>query len=293
MFGRLFFLILLYPICLTAVDIALTIDDYPMDDGVIFSAEQRTQAFINALEKHNSKAAFFCIGDHCLSEKGSSLLSQLDKSGHFLCNHSMQHTHLSSQSMEAFEGEIKQVEAILRPYNHMRKWYRFPFLDYGNRISIGGSCEKASQALQILDRLGYSEGYVTMNTFDWHLNDRLSAAIEKGFSVDYQALKNLYIELLQSWCEYYIRFYEGVYPEKITHTLLLHANDLNALFLHDILNMLKDSGWNVVSPEKAFSDVSWRKEILKNYEIITHKPLNLDCLEIDRQILQNNIFYKD
>jgi peptidoglycan-N-acetylglucosamine deacetylase len=202
----------------------------------------------------------------------------------------MTHTHLSSQSLEEFEKEVRQLHHILSPYKNMRRWYRYPFLDYGNRISLGGSDDKAFLSLQILNHLGYSEGYVTINTFDWHLNARLSEAIRKGFLVDYKALKNLYIELLKSWCNHYINFYEKIIPGKITHTLLLHANDLNALFLHEILSMLKESGWNIVSPEQAFSDVSWRNEIFKNPEMIIHKPFNLDCLEIDKLIFQKNIF---
>jgi peptidoglycan/xylan/chitin deacetylase (PgdA/CDA1 family) len=284
------FFILLSHFCLDAVDIALTIDDYPMEDGLFFSAKHRTQAFIEALEKHCCKAAFFCIGNNCTGERGSDLLLQLDKSGQFLCNHSMTHGHLSSQSLDEFEKEIQQVHSILSPYKNMRTWYRYPFLDYGHRIPLGGSYDKAFRSLQILNNLGYSEGYVTINTFDWYINQKLSEAIKQGFSVNYKALKELYIEQLKSWCDYYINFYEKMFPEKITHTLLLHANDLNALFLYEIITMLKDSGWSIVSPEQAFSDVSWRSKFLKNPEIVIHKPLNLDCLEIDKVILEKKCF---
>jgi hypothetical protein len=45
-----------------SVDIALTIDDYPMEDGLIFSAKNRTQAFIETCKKHFCKAAFFVLG---------------------------------------------------------------------------------------------------------------------------------------------------------------------------------------------------------------------------------------
>lgn len=273
-----------------SVDIALTIDDYPMDDGLIFSSENRTQAFIGTCEKHFCKAAFFCIGENCKNERGADLLLQLDKNQHFICNHSMTHTHLSSQSLDEFEKEIKQVEGILTPYKNMRKWYRYPFLDYGNRIALGGSYEKTLLSLQMLNHLGYSEGYVTINTFDWYLNARLSEAIRKGLLVDYKALKDLYIELLNSWCNYYIDLYNNIIHDKITHTLLLHANDLNALFLDEILCMLTASDWNIVSPDQAFSDVSWRNKILKNPDMITHKPSNLDCSEIDKLIFQRKIF---
>jgi len=281
------------PLYLGALDIALTIDDYPMDDGIIFSVHERTEKFVEICDRHSCKAAFFCIGSNCVKESGASLLSCLDDNGHFLCNHSMNHLHLSSQSLDGFEEEIKLVDEILSPYRNMRKWYRYPFLDYGNRTSLGGSYSKTLESLQILNNLGYTEGYVSISTFDWHIDRRLSEAINNGYSVDYTSLKRLYILLLKSWCQYYINLYEKGFSEKITHTLLLHANDLNALFLEEILSMIKGAGWNIVSPETAFSDVSWRVKILDNPEFITDKPPSLDCSEIDKLLDDENIFIKN
>lgn len=278
------------PLYLGAVDIALTIDDYPMDDGVIFSSHERTKKFIEICDRHSCKAAFFCIGSSCVKESGASLLSCLDDNGHFLCNHSMNHLHLSSQTLDEFEEEIKLVDEILSPYRNMRKWYRYPFLDYGNRSPLGGSYSKTLQSLQILNELGYTEGFVTINTFDWHIDSRLAEAIRNGKSVDYEALKAVYIQLIKSWCEYYIEFYKNEISVEITHTLLLHANDLNALFMEEIIDMINQSGWKIVSPENAFSNINWRTQILKNPEIVTKKPASLDCQEIDKLLTQSKVF---
>jgi peptidoglycan-N-acetylglucosamine deacetylase len=281
--------ILFCPFYLAAVDIAITIDDYPMGDSILFSDKKRTEAILEACEKHSCKAAFFCIGNTC---NNINLLLQVDEKGHFLSNHSMNHLHLSSQSLEEFEKEVKEVDNILMPYKNKKKWYRYPFLDYGNKVLIGGSDKKLLQSLQILKNLGYTEGYVSINTFDWYINTLLSEAIERGDSVDYLSLKNIYIQLLKSWCEYYIDLYERNFSQKITHTLLLHANDLNALFLKDILEMIKDSGWNIVSPEKAFSDTSWRVAIFKNPSVIINKPTTLNFSEIDKLIINKKVFTK-
>ena len=283
---------------LIAVDIALTLDDYPflleeglMEEGPIFSVQERTKAFIIACEKHSCKAAFFCVGCHCIGKDGLSLLAELDKKGHFLSNHSMKHTHLSSQSLEDFREEIIQVDKILVPYKNMRRWYRYPYLDYGNRPTLGGSRAKTFQSLEVLNNLGYTEGYVTINTFDWYINSRLSKTINNGGTVDYDALKDVYIQLLKTWCEYYIQLYDNTISEKITHTLLFHANDLNALFLEEILEMIKDSGWHLVSPELAFENINWRRKILKNPEIIMKKPKTLSCFEIDKLLQSHNTFH--
>jgi hypothetical protein len=36
--------------------------------------------------------------------------------------------------------------------------------------------------------------------------------------------------------------------------LLLHENDLAALFLEDLILLLKDKGWRIISPAEAYTD---------------------------------------
>jgi hypothetical protein len=36
--------------------------------------------------------------------------------------------------------------------------------------------------------------------------------------------------------------------------LLLHENDLAALFLDDLIRLLKDKGWKIISAEEAYND---------------------------------------
>ena len=40
----------------------------------------------------------------------------------------------------------------------------------------------------------------------------------------------------------------------VPHTLLIHYNLLNALFLGDLLAMFRSKGWGVIDAEEAFSD---------------------------------------
>ena len=202
----------------------------------------------------------------------------------------MTHGHLSSQSLAEFESEIRQTEAILSPYKNMRKWYRYPSLDYGNRVDLGGSHEKEMASLELLNKMGYVEGCVTIKTYDWYIDDRLKKAVMGGVCVDYQALKKVYVGLVKEWCRYFIDFYQSKFSTPITHILLLHATDLNALYLKDILQMVEDSGWHVVSPEAAFADVSWRKKVFNGQVVLDRSPPSMDCQAIDRLLEVNKVF---
>ena len=270
-----------------AMNIAITIDDHPMPSGEIFNNAERTRCLADACKRHNVKAAFFCIGKDS-AENDPDLLASLNSEGHFLANHSFTHRHLSEYSLEEFESEIEKTEAVLKPYSNMRKWFRYPFLDYGERKPSGGSNEKKRAAYNLLKELGYKEGYVSINTFDWHVDARLQEAKKAGKRIDYDRLRDTYVSLVKEWCNHYTHEYS---ENPVTHTLLLHANDLNGLYLNDLLNMINESGWNIVSPEEAFEDVEWREEVvLGESPFRFEKPDSLDCDYIDRVIEEANIY---
>jgi hypothetical protein len=70
---------------------------------------------------------------------------------------------------------------------------------------------------------------------------------------------------------------------------LLHDNDLNALYLADVLALIQKKGWHIVSPEAAFRDVSWRKQLLSKFEMLKQKPASLNYEAIDKKLAENNV----
>ena len=127
---------------LHAVNIAITIDDYPLPNSGLFTVKERVKRFIDACAQYNCKAAFFCVGQHCKDRDDASLLSMISDEGHFIGNHSMNHRRLSALSLSEFETEIMDTDALLKIYPTMQKWFRYPYLDYGMNAELGGSQEK-------------------------------------------------------------------------------------------------------------------------------------------------------
>lgn len=255
--------------------IALTIDDHPLPTTPLFTAEQRAERAIHACAVHKCKAAFFCVG----TDEG---LERLNRHGHYLANHSLTHRHLSSISLEEFAQDLLAMEGLLAPFENFRPWFRYPYLDYGNRTYLGGSHEKYTAAKQLLEELGYVHGYVTINTFDWHINRRLLEAVCDGRAIDLNALKEVYVHLVERWCTYFIE----AYPEDVVHTLLLHANDLNALYLDDVLTMIEENGWTLVDPELAFADPSWKETFY-----LEAMPPTLNTQTIDLYLDRYHVFH--
>ncbi|MDR3646969.1 MAG: polysaccharide deacetylase family protein [Candidatus Babeliales bacterium] len=285
-----FYLICMSFICLNtnAVNIAITFDDFPMPNGALFTVKERAQKYVDAFTQHNAKAAFFCVGQHCKNRKDDSLVKLLLTNGQFVGNHSMSHPRLSASTLADFEKEIISNEELLSTFGKVQKWFLYPYLDYGDNAEIGGSQEKLMGALDVLTKLGYKEAYSTIKNFDWQINKRMQEALKKQKNVDFDKLKKLYLDFLKGWIQHYIDLYKTVTNKEIVHTINFQDNDLNAFCMADILEMVKQAGWNIVSPEIAFSDLSWRLEVQNNSELLANKCDSLNCDYIDKELFDFN-----
>jgi hypothetical protein len=54
--------------------------------------------------------------------------------------------------------------------------------------------------------------------------------------------------------EYYDALARRVMRRPVKHTLLVHFNLLNGLFLNDLIEMFKSKGWRPIDAEEAFTD---------------------------------------
>ncbi|NGX54754.1 MAG: Peptidoglycan-N-acetylglucosamine deacetylase [Chlamydiae bacterium] len=249
-----------------------------MPESQLFGKKERVEQLLEKLDRLNLQVVFFAIGANLDSKEGKECAELASQQGHFLANHSYHHGHLSEMTNNEFSNEIKSTEDLLKNYQTFRRWYRFPFLDFGARK---GNFLKRARAFQTLKKLGYQHGHVTINTFDWHINGLLQKALREGREVDYKALKGVYLALLEEWIDHYQSEWERFYKGKITHTLLLHANDLNTLFIEDIVELLKRKKWTIVSPKKAFYGPLQK---VVNRASAIKAPESLSCEKIDEAL---------
>ena len=84
--------------------VALTFDDGP--------DEETTVGLLNILEKHQIKAAFFCIGSKI--EKNELILKKISENGHLIGNHSWSHTFFFDFFLPGkMIREIKKTDTII------------------------------------------------------------------------------------------------------------------------------------------------------------------------------------
>ncbi|MEO1311946.1 MAG: hypothetical protein AAFV51_13435, partial [Pseudomonadota bacterium] len=131
---------------------------------------------------------------------------------------------------------------------NLRPWFRFPFLDEGRDPA------KVAAIAEGLEARGLANGYVTVDTYDWHMERRLQDALRDGRAVDYDKLGRLYVDMSL----YAAEFYDGIAVQTLgyspVHVLLLHENDLAALYATDLVKAFRDAGWEIVGPDAAYGE---------------------------------------
>lgn len=232
-------------------EIAITIDDFNWNKSVRLVPEERNRAILGALKLHGDlKAALFVAGKHADNEKGKSLLGEWDRAGHLIGNHSYSHKYLNSSKVatEVYTADILKCEEVIKTFPHFQKLFRFPYLKEGETAA------KRDAIRAFLKQHGYRIGHVTIDASDWAVDDRLSARLSKDPGVDLGPYRDFYLGHMWERALYYDDLAQKVLGRNVKHTILMHYNLLNALFLGDLLDMFKSKGWKLIDAADAFKD---------------------------------------
>jgi hypothetical protein len=213
--------------------------------------EDRRPAAEERLLRHlgNARAFLFAMGQSVDNPEGSRILKRWSEAGHRIGNHTYSHRPLFGKiSPDEFEAEILRTEGVLRGYSGFRKWFRFPALAEGN------SRELRDRFRGFLAQHGYRNGAVTIDASDWYYDQRLRARldVDRGFNVT--LYRRPYLDHIWDRAQFYDQLSRDVLGRSVPHTLLVHYNLLNSLFLSDVLTMFRAKGWGVIDAEDAFSD---------------------------------------
>ena len=120
-----------------------------------------TPAILDALKKHNVKAAFFVVGNYI--ESCPEFVKRMVDEGHIVGNHTYSHPDMSKISdTESFCAELQKNEALFEAITGqaMPKLYRPP---------QGKFCESN---LQMACDLGYSTVFWSLAYVDWYVDDQ-------------------------------------------------------------------------------------------------------------------------
>lgn len=196
-----------------------------------------------------TRAFLFAVGEAVNNEHGTRILNTWSAAGHRIGNHTYTHKLLAGPISAAdFESDILRCEAVIQGSSGFRKWFRFPALKEGD------TREKRDHVRRFLRMHGYRTGAVTIDASDWYYSQRLVQRLDAETGFDANRFREPYLAHIWSRAQFYDGLAREVVGRSVAHTLLIHYNLLNALFLKDLLVMFQSKGWGIVDAEEAFAD---------------------------------------
>lgn len=240
--------------------VALTFDDLPLVPPADLAATQRvTEALLGALRKHRAPAAGF-VNENKLHVPGEmderiALLERWLDAGAILGNHTYSHPSLRDTPLAAYQDDVLHGEVITRRLLASRGistlYFRFPFTNTGPTKEVKESFEAFLRAR------GYTNAPFTVEHADYVYNLLWLDARTRGDAEGAQRVRQAYLEHLDRAFAFFEELSRDTFGREIPQILLIHANEVNAACLDEMLGRLAARGYAFVSLEEALRDPAY------------------------------------
>lgn len=228
--------------------VAITIDDFGWKEIPDPWRSRGCDTLLEALGKQGLQAAGFVAGKRVDSPDGLTIVKRWRDAGHSIGNHTYSHQGIDAMGLGAFEEDAIRNEQLLGPLLTAPKLFRFPMLKEGGTVAIRDGMRG------FLKQHGYRNGAVTIDASDWYYSARLSERLAREPGFEWTRYREPYLEHIAGRARYYDQLATELLGRKISHTLLIHYNLINVLFLGDLLAQFRAMGWRLVDASAAFAD---------------------------------------
>ena len=175
--------------------------------------------------------------------------------GFELGNHTFSHQSLNQVGLKAWEDDVIQGETVTRLLLAQRKmklrYFRHPYLDTGRDLLTRREAEA------FLTERGYRIAPITLDGWDWmfagvyeEAEKRNDAAMQQQTVKDYLA----HHDAIFAYAEQLSLKIVGYEPKQI---LLLHASQLEADHIGELLDVLRKRGYRFITLEDALGDSAY------------------------------------
>jgi peptidoglycan/xylan/chitin deacetylase (PgdA/CDA1 family) len=280
---------------LGAREVALTFDDLPRH-GALPPAVTRVdvaRSTIESLQQWNSPKTYGFINAKKLQDdpSGMEVLKLWRAAGFPLGNHTFSHMDLNANTVEEFEKDIALNEPLLRSLMGAEHWhwFRYPYLREGDTL------DKMRSVAAHLKASGYRNARVTLDFEDYAWNGPYARCAEKNDAEAIEWLKASYLDTAAEYIELGQKMARIVHGRDIKHVMLLHIGGFNMVILPELLKLLRQRGFRLITLEDAYSDTAYESDpdlpskfgktlleqmmIVKNLEIPKHKEKPFTKLE--------------
>lgn len=210
-------------------------------------------AVLSALAEAHVTTIFFPSGSRIDNPEGLNLVRAWGEEGHTIgncgyCAASYATSNSGTAPRPQVINDLKKTQALL---SNLPGWEpRFRLADASpNRAGID-----RNGLSQWLRSNHYKSAAVSIDVRDSYYSSRYQAWHSAHPDEDATRFRNSYLAHLWNRANYYDQLSTRLLHRSVPHVLRLHTNAINAAYLSDVIQMFRENGWIIISPEKAYAD---------------------------------------
>jgi peptidoglycan/xylan/chitin deacetylase (PgdA/CDA1 family) len=247
-----------------ARQMVVTFDDLPYVNSAgqpfLVNAQRVTKALLNVLKAEYVPTVNF-VNESKLYAAGEidarvALLQQWVDAGHVLGNHTYSHPDLNTQTVEQFQDEIIKGDTLTRRLMQKRQPYQ---LYFRHPMTHTGETKEKKEAIEkFLAARGYQVTPHTIENSDYIFTVPYSRALRDRDTALQQRLRTAYLDYTLAATEFAEKISPQIFGREIPQVLLLHANDINADGLAEMLKRFKVRGYQFITLDAAMADAAYQ-----------------------------------
>jgi peptidoglycan-N-acetylglucosamine deacetylase len=175
--------------------------------------------------------------------------------GFELGNHTFSHMSLNQSQLNDWEDNVIQGESVTRTLlaQHKMKlrYFRHPYLDTGRDLATRRKAE------EFLIQRGYRIAPVTLDAWDWAFAGIYEDAKKRNDTDLQQKIVKDYLGYHDAQFAYFEQLSQKVVGYEPKQVLLLHASNLEADHIAELLDVLRKRGYHFITLEEAISDPAY------------------------------------
>lgn len=242
--------------------VAVTIDDLPagMSDRLPASdITAMTQKLLTTLRDQKVPVVGF-VNEKKLYKPGEvderirALQMWLDY-GFELGNHTFSHMSLNQAGLKAWEDDVIQGESVIKllmaPRKMNLRYFRHPYLDTGRDLNT------RREADAFLTQRGYRIAPITLDGWDWMFAGLYEDAKKRNDTAFEQQVVKEYLSHHDTVFAYEEQLSTKIVGYEPKQILLLHASNLEADHIGELLELLRKRGYRFIPLEDALGDPAY------------------------------------
>jgi len=184
-------------------------------------------------------------------ERIALLRSWLD-AGAELGNHTYSHIGFRDASLAQYQDDFVRgdtvINRLLREKGKKARYFRHPFLQMGTTPEL----EKSFRSF--MAERGYQAAPITIDSLDWMISSVYRKVRNRGDLETARRVSDEYLKFVDRRFAHAEETATELFGRNIDHILLLHANELTADNLDNLVKVIERRGYKLVTLEQALSD---------------------------------------